>query len=109
LVKSKLIKVAISKLNQIIDQEVQNLDLEEQERIRKAEKNRRSTMLLSGKYDFFEKFKAEMVDQIDKNKMIKENEAHHANGYIKKLLINIGHMESQTALETFRKIPNAEM
>ena len=51
-------------------------------------------MLLSGKYNFFESFKAEMTNMYDKSRAIKENEAHHENGYIKKLLINIGHMES---------------
>ena len=62
-------------------------------------------MLLSGKYAFFENFKAEIQNLIVKKKAT--NDAHQA--YLKKLFINIGHMESQTALETFRQIPNARM
>ena len=57
-------------------------------------------MLLSGKYAFFENFKAEIQSLFEKKKAT--NEAHHT--YLKKLFINIGHMESQTALETFRQI-----
>ncbi len=57
-------------------------------------------MLLSGKYSFFENFKAEIQNMFEKKKEENENDVHHA--YLKKLFINIGHMESQTALETFR-------
>ena len=68
--------------------------------MKKQEQEIRNDMLLSGKYSFFENFKAEIQNMFEKKKEDNENDAHHA--YLKKLFINIGHMESQTALETFR-------
>ena len=63
-------------------------------------------MLLSGKYAYFETFKTG-IQNIFATSTFKDKKKY--NDYIKKLMINIGHMESATALNTYRQIPNAKM
>ena len=76
----------------------------------KKAKKRMNKLLLSGKYDFFENFKSSVIDKVHAcEKTIQVKKEHHAKAYINKLLINIGHMESNCALETFRMIPNFKM
>ena len=60
MVKSKLINIALEKLNKVIDEKVQAIDQNEQELRRTEEKQIRNKMLLSGKYSFFENFKNEI-------------------------------------------------
>ena len=85
------------------------MDQVEQELLKANQKRISSDALLSGKYSFFETLKNEITHKCMKQKALKENDAYHQSGYIKKLLINVGHMESQTAMLTFRQIPNAKM
>ena len=60
-IKSKLIKIALDKINKIIDQEVIHMDKIEQELLRSSEKKKQNDALLSGKYAFFESLKSELL------------------------------------------------
>ena len=106
-----MINIGIHKINQILEKEIAELkDQDVKAEARKAQK-RMNEILLSGKYDFFENFKCCVLDKVKKEKENKKpkKKEHHAKAYINKLLINIGHMESNCALETFRMIPNFKM
>ena len=64
---------------------------------------------LSGKYEFFEKFKETIVARvIEKEKEIMET-VPKTQDFIKKMVINIGYMQSYEAMNLARHIPTPRL